>query len=401
MPRIFNAEISPNNYVNWPKISKVPDNPQALVNVRDIDQDIYPYLLNHTIKKYKYTVFIKTDSNLSTMHNLIIRFDNPNKEPPFEAKMYVSTTKPNESINLLPITIEGIGGDGKMRNCTVYIDYSSTNNLLLDAANQTNQGYFDKAIELIDDAITITPKNSSAWKNKGAVLEMCLKDHLGALSCLNESIKLNPYDKEAWNLKAIALKEIDSISSNEESINCSDTAINLDNGYVWAWDTRGMALKNLRKYDESLQAYNKAIDLNPHYAYIWSNKGQVLLLRSKYDDAIQAFDRANHLDPNDPIAWNNKGIALYKKGEYKESLQAYNTAIGLNNSFGEAWFNKGLSLGRIHRYNESIQAFDRAIQLNPNNPIAWHSKGIVFKLLNYTTKADAAFAKAEDLGFKD
>jgi tetratricopeptide (TPR) repeat protein len=395
-PTIFHAEILPNNYENWSKISKVPEYPQARVNV----DDIYPWIGPYNIKKYKYAVFLRTDENYNTAHNLTIRFDNPDREPPFGASMYVYTTKPNESIKQLPITIQGIGGDNKIRNCTVYINYESPRDLLLEAANQTNQGNFNKSIELIDDAIDINPGDALAWKNKGAVFEMIQENHSGALFCLNESIKLNPNDKEALNIKGIALSGMNFTNSNNESINYSDKAINIDPLYFWAWDTRGLALNNLGRYEEAIQAYNRAIELNNHYAYIFINKGIAQYNLKECNESIQAYEQAIKLEPLNPDARYNKGLTLLRQNKSNEANEAFDEAIRLNYSnLHKAWYSKGLVFVRMGKYKEAIQAFDKAIQLKTDYAIAWQNKGMALKCLGITTEANESFAKAKELGY--
>ena len=46
-----------------------------------------------------------------------------------------------------------------------------------------------------------------------------------------------------------------------------------------------------------------------------------------------------------------------------------------------------------------IKAFDKSIGLDQQYARAWNDKGIVLKLLHRTTEADAAFAKAKELGY--
>ena len=45
-------------------------------------------------------------------------------------------------------------------------------------------------------------------------------------------------------------------------------------------------------------------------------------------------------------------------------------------------------------------AYDEAIRLDPNDSNAWYNKGNALKALGRTVEADAAFAKANELGYK-
>ncbi len=45
--------------------------------------------------------------------------------------------------------------------------------------------------------------------------------------------------------------------------------------------------------------------------------------------------------------------------------------------------------------------FDNALQIDPNIGIAWFYKGRALEVLHRNAEAKAAFAKAEELGYKD
>jgi len=64
-----------------------------------------------------------------------------------------------------------------------------------------------------------------------------------------------------------------------------------------------------------------------------------------------------------------------------------------------AWSDKGRAFGLLGAYNESISAFDEAIRLDPNYAEAWHFKGVTLKALGRNEEANAAFAKAKELGY--
>jgi tetratricopeptide (TPR) repeat protein len=63
------------------------------------------------------------------------------------------------------------------------------------------------------------------------------------------------------------------------------------------------------------------------------------------------------------------------------------------------WCNKGLALGKQVKYDESIKAYDEAIRLNPKLAAAWNGKGCALQSLGRFADADAALAKAKELGY--
>ena len=63
------------------------------------------------------------------------------------------------------------------------------------------------------------------------------------------------------------------------------------------------------------------------------------------------------------------------------------------------WCNRGLALGKQVKYDEAIKAYEGAIKLNPESAPAWYNKGNALESLGRTTEANAAFAKAKELGY--
>jgi len=53
----------------------------------------------------------------------------------------------------------------------------------------------------------------------------------------------------------------------------------------------------------------------------------------------------------------------------------------------------------LGKYDEAIKAYDEAIRTDPNDAVAWNNKGAVLEAVGRTTEADAAFAKAKELGY--
>jgi tetratricopeptide (TPR) repeat protein len=91
------------------------------------------------------------------------------------------------------------------------------------------------------------------------------------------------------------------------------------------------------------------------------------------------------------------------------SLKNWSELVGLKNrkfeefvyaELATQWNKKGQVLQSQKMYIEAIQAYDEAIKIDPQYAKAWYNKGITLKSLGRTTEADAAFAKAKELGYE-
>jgi len=196
------------------------------------------------------------------------------------------------------------------------------------------------------------------------------------------------------------------------------------------WYNKGTMLASWGRYDAAIQYFDNAIELNPYYVQAWGNKlwsmlmkasgqrsdidwyneGTILASQGRYNEAIQAYDTAIELNPDNEKAWCNKGAVLGKQGMYDEAIQALDKAIKIDPNYATAWYSKGATLGLQGKYDEAIQAFDKTIELNPQYvefydkkstvlAYAWDKKGTALHQLGRQLEADAAHAKAKELGY--
>jgi tetratricopeptide (TPR) repeat protein len=64
----------------------------------------------------------------------------------------------------------------------------------------------------------------------------------------------------------------------------------------------------LHRYQEAIKYYDKAPELDPKYANAWNNKGSALYNLKRYD----AYDKALEIGPNFDLAQINKRVAFNK-----------------------------------------------------------------------------------------
>jgi tetratricopeptide (TPR) repeat protein len=156
-----------------------------------------------------------------------------------------------------------------------------------------------------------------------------------------------------------------------------------------------------------LEAYDNATRLNPLDKRSWSEITDILLGQGKYEEALRACNISISIDlqypstsPYQPdsqvmVPLLKKSDALYCLGRYNEAVKVLDKAIELDsesnspafwvNSMAYAWSKKGAALEALGKFDEALQAYEKA--------------GSTLKLLNRTTEADAAFAKAKKLGY--
>jgi tetratricopeptide (TPR) repeat protein len=94
-----------------------------------------------------------------------------------------------------------------------------------------------------------------------------------------------------------------------ESARRSRTAAEEQNDHGWA-------LQEQKRHQEALDFHNEAIRLSPRFPLAWVNKGIALKNLRRYDQAFSSFDMViEKIDPKFKRAWYNKANAILAKYE--------------------------------------------------------------------------------------
>jgi tetratricopeptide (TPR) repeat protein len=429
------------------------DVPAARINVADI---------NEKFRNYRQQVFIKA---LDCPSNINIYFKPEQNEPPFDSNVYVSI-KPNDSLlskdNIItyPITIQGIGGDGKKRNCSAFI-YFFPPKILVDhiGKKNLNEKQYEQALQAFDAAIGLNRSYEEAWYYKARAQyelgvekynsskkpdEAVLKEaYRKAIASLNEAIKLNDTYEDARFFKAIVLFNLNRYN---ESLHEYLNIIEQNNSSHNVWVNKGRILEWMGRYNESLLAYKKAFALNKDgdiKALDFYYLGIEASASNDYETALQAYNKSIEINPNDLDNWCEKTCILYQLGRFNESIEFADKAIrkfkyvyGLFNwesklaylwivksfaldglrmrseadnayematnvsSSSEDWRDLSWVLFKSNMYNDSLRLASTATEKDPNDGYSWLFKSLALESLGKHDESDVAYETAVDISRK-
>ncbi len=218
------------------------------------------------------------------------------------------------------------------------------------------QKEWTQALELIDQAIAVSPENGLAYSNRGNVLSE-LKRHDEALICYEKAISLQP-------------------------------------DYAEAYSNQGNALQALGRFEEALICYEKAISLQPDYAEAYSNQGNAFLALSRYQAALACYEKTVLLDANNAKAFYGAAIIFDLQKKYDYSLGCCNQALKIQPHYLEALALRGTIYFRAKDYEQALTNFDEILLIHPQSIQAWLSKGDIYAETKQFEKADEAFKKA-------
>jgi lipoprotein NlpI len=107
---------------------------------------------------------------------------------------------------------------------------------------------------------------------------------------------------------------------NAGAVAAFDRAIALDPGLADAYRNRGVAYRNLKRYDRAIRDYDEAIRLDPTSAGTYNSRGFALQLMQEYDRSIEDFDRAIALDSGFAQARKSRGRSRFYLGQFAEAV---------------------------------------------------------------------------------
>jgi tetratricopeptide (TPR) repeat protein/CHAT domain-containing protein len=216
-------------------------------------------------------------------------------------------------------------------------------------------------------------------------------DLIGAIASYDQALEIKPDLHEAWNNRGVALRNLGRF---EQAIASYDQALEIKPDKHEAWSNRGNALDNLGRYEEAIASCDKALEIKPDKHEAWYNRGVALVNLGMYEEAIASFDRALEFKPDYHEAWNNRGSALDDLGRYEEAIASYDRALEIKPDKHEAWYNRGVALGNLGRYEEAIASYDRALEIKPDKHEAWTNRGNALVNLGRYEEAIASYDQA-------
>ena len=132
------------------------------------------------------------------------------------------------------------------------------------AGEYVNNGSFDQAISVIDQALKIDPENASLLMDRADLLNVegkakaSLETYEKALSLLDQDLNKNPDDAEAWRDKAQVLRNLnrqnESTEASEKAVEAFNKRTDKDPHDVEAWLEKAWLLKELGRWDEARAA---------------------------------------------------------------------------------------------------------------------------------------------------
>lgn len=153
---------------------------------------------------------------------------------------------------------------------------------------------YDKAIEDLDCAIKIDPRNTEYIGQRGMIYFYKKENYEKALEDYNKAVQ---YKGSASYFSRRGTVKYLRGNDNRGALEDASIAIKLQPGKALYWINRGIIYHRLKNYDQALSDKNMAVNLEPENADFLHSRAETFLCLKRYEDALKdvlaALDRRN------------------------------------------------------------------------------------------------------------
>ncbi len=231
------------------------------------------------------------------------------------------------------VTFQKAGEIEKAQRCYLQVLKKAPANadaLHLLGVTYRQQGYPKRAIEYIQKAVRVNPNQSAFYANLARAMLDIGTDADSLLAVAEKALTLNPNEKEALNIK-------------------------------------GIALAKLKKHSDAEEVYQQLIVRYPDFPDAYRNYGQLLRDVKHHDKAVPFFFKAIMLDPGDPKNYVERARCRLEMKDFDTSQAELAEAIERFPDNGDLKHEAARLLFSISRTHEGIRYAREAVAANPDD----------------------------------
>jgi tetratricopeptide (TPR) repeat protein len=221
--------------------------------------------------------------------------------------------------------------------------------------------YWQNTFTLFSRDLDVTQNNAFAHSNVAGELLMENKVNEAMFHC-EKALLLNPHD---YNTLVRVARVYSIRGEKDKAIDALHQAIQIQPGYVKAYDDLYVILMQMGRIKEALEEYRKAADINKDNPDIHYNFGKALAMHFDYNEAIVQFKRVIQLRPLDAGAYNNIGVILMLLDNKDAAIGYFKEAIRINPDYAYAHYQLSIILKQKSMVDEADYHFNEAIRIDP------------------------------------
>jgi len=221
---------------------------------------------------------------------------------------------------------------------------------------------YKRAVQYLDSAIKLDPKNPEFFINRGWARQE-MYDTLKAIADYQKALVLNPEGSLArHNLAVLSAKK-----------------------------------GNLKEMEKLL---TEAIERNPQEAHFYTARAINYTAQGDLTKAMTDYNSSIHLDPNNPDIWLRRGLLKEKTKDLNGALADLTESIKIKDDNAQAWVQRGNLMMKLNRAKDAHEDYTIAITHLPEFGYAYHCRALAQQRLGDLKAACEDMKTAQSFGIK-
>lgn len=282
---------------------------------------------------------------------------------------------------------EGAGLDKAIKLIDQYIavDPKCVKAHLFKAVCLNNLTQFSQAIDSLNKVLALSPDTPCALylradgyretkKPEKAIADYTriieLKPHLVMFKYAAHTGRLRDKftytDKEPINLADIYFLRAGcyaSLKQNELAAKDYGKVLELDPKEYKAAQSRGLIMRNMKKYDEAVKDFTLALTINPRYLDAYQARSRAYEDMQQLDKAIADLTSVVSAQKNDAGAYMLRAQLFERLKQYPKAIDDFSKVIAIAPGDDDAFKSRGDLYLKVGEYKNAISDYDTALKL--------------------------------------
>ncbi len=268
---------------------------------------------------------------------------------------------------------------------------------MAEAEAYYGQGQLDEAISAYEQAVSISPQDTSA-RIRLAQFLILRQRTAEAAERAKEAVLLEPSNPQTL---ATLCRALDWEGEYAPAMDACECSAELGPNYSEAYAYMAEVYADLNDWIPARQYAQKAVDLNYQSMDAHRNQGYVLEKQGRYRQAVDAYENAIVLHPKLASLYISAGRNYRALGKFTEAIDRFERAIRLDPASPEGYAELGWTYYTSAQYSRAIDALEQATKVGPDYALGWGRLGNVYYVLQQYEEAAPALQQAIKLSEKD
>ena len=227
---------------------------------------------------------------------------------------------------------------------------------------------FEESIKHLDICLDYAPENTDC-KLKRAQIYILLNKFEKALELINDALRINDQLHEAYYMKSVIYKE-NGVS--DKALSSLQTAVEVNPNFFDGYISLGMEYLQLND-PIAIEYFNSAIALRPRSVEARYNLAMFYQQqdhsssKKHLNKSLAIYEEILEIDSmNASAAFNSGFIYLEYLQDYSEAEWWFGQAIEKLPYYHQAFFNRGLSRHSQDKFTEALEDYEEALRLKPD-----------------------------------